>query len=155
MFLHHGDYVIFRLPGSDRMIVAKIRILGEVINENENIEFIPQPEFWDTSKSADPTIRVWNSVQFQFYGIKREELESLSVSVSTDKGMVAECYNEFEDNGEYIVEYSSRYPIIITIENSLIGKRTIFNINWRRKNHYALPNNYVFLLEINRRQEFL
>ena len=85
MFLHHNDFLIWR--DGIKMILAKFRIIGVVQGPNGEMKYVPRPEFWDTNKSDDPTVRVLTSVQFQFEGLTLDEIpEGLEVEISTNRG---------------------------------------------------------------------
>ena len=152
MYLHHNDFIVWRDNG--KMVVAKFRIVGEIVRECERIIRIPEPVFWDTNKNADPTRRIFVSVQFQFHGIKLEELTTCKVNICTSNGSRVEYYQEFQIDNEDIIEYSTYYPMVVTVENYLMNKSTKFEVNWERRLH-RVQGEYIFYLRVGKYPETL
>lgn len=152
MFLHHNDFVIWREKA--KIILAKFRIIGIVQGPNGEMKYVPRPEFWDTNKSDDPTIRVLTSVQFQFEGLNIDEVpENLEVWVSTNRGDEVERFQENQE--ENYLEYSTRWPMMVKVKNRTLNKQTIFITSWTREPHSTLPKEYIFWFEVRKEESHL
>ena len=136
------------------MVVAKFRIVGEVQRADGCIGHVSQPEFWDTSKNTDPTIRVLTSVQFQFAGIRPDELAMLKVNVATNKGTETEhCQSGLAQDNVFVIEYASRWPMTVVVKNFLTNHETVFEVRWERKPHATFSDEYVFWLRVEKSEK--
>jgi len=150
MLLHHNDFPIWRSDG--KMVVAKFRIVGEVVKEDERILRIPRPKFWDTSKGPDPTRRILTAVQFQFYKVMPEELTTCEVNVSASNGSLIKDCREFQDENGYIIEYLDYCPMVVVVKNYLIKKLIRFEVRWDRRPN-QIPGEYIFYLRLGQYSE--
>ena len=149
MFLHHNDFLIWR--DGIKMILAKFRIIGVVQGPNGEMKYVPRPEFWDTNKSDDPTVRVLTSVQFQFEGLTLDEIpEGLEVEISTNRG--DEVEHSHENQEENYLEYSTRWPMVVKVKNRKLNKQIIFTTSWTRQPHQTIPKEYIFRFEVKREE---
>jgi hypothetical protein len=153
MFIHHNDFIVWR--NGNEMVVAKFRIVGEVQRADGGIRQIPQPEFWDTSRNTDPTLRVLTSVQFQLIGIEPEELAMLEVNVATNMGKNVEHFRSGWDENVYMIEYSTRWPMTVLVKNFLTNHETVFEVRWERKPHATVSGEYIFWFQVEKYEKSL
>lgn len=151
MFLHHNDFVVWR--DGVKMILAKFRIIGAVQVASGEIKYIPRSEFWDTSKSVDPTIRVFCAVQFQFEGLTLDEIPGyLGVEISTNRGDEVEHFQENQE-ANYL-EYSTRYPMVVVVKNRKMKKQIAFTTSWTREPS-PTPKEFIFWFKVEKEESYV
>jgi len=151
MFLHHNEFLVWK--NGDEIIIARFRILGEMAKADGKTICVPQPEFWDTSRSENPTTRVLLGVQFQFIGIDPEDLVACRVLVSTNNGSPVKLHDDFREDGDRFLEYRNYYPMVVQIDNNLYNTLTTFEACWDREPHAKLKKEFVFHLRVERHEE--